>query len=397
MTRLASLTVSCIVVALAVLPSGLAGPACAKKNYSQQQCIERCKAKWGYPGALMGGDRWGSVMRKVADTSTEAMDAAVSQACGVESSAANAHGAVATASSESTTTTSDYATPTLQSTIITTTSSSSSSTSTSSSATSSSSSFSVVANLIPTDLLSGLSAPATSSQTPTTTSTSSTPTSSSTTEESTPTSEPPPPPPPSTTKSSTPESTPTQDSGDKGDNDNGNNNGNSNQGSNQGSGNSNSGSSGSTSGSDIQAYLSAHNSVRAQHGAADLTWSDEAAGKAQEWANKCVFEHSGGALGPFGAIDGCLPTENLAAGTGSSYGISEAIKSWTDEVKDYNPGNPQASHFTQVVWKASTQVGCAVASCDGIFDASFGKAKFFVCEYTPQGNVIGAFAANVQA
>lgn len=46
----------------------------------------------------------------------------------------------------------------------------------------------------------------------------------------------------------------------------------------------------------------------------------------------------------------------------------------------------------QVVWKASTQVGCAEASCSGIFAASFGLAKYFVCEYSPQGNVIGEFA-----
>ncbi|GJE86048.1 PR-1-like protein [Phanerochaete sordida] len=147
-------------------------------------------------------------------------------------------------------------------------------------------------------------------------------------------------------------------------------------------------SSGSTSSSDIDQYLSAHNTIRAQHGASALTWSDELASKAQQWANGCVFQHSGGSLGPFG--------ENLAAGTGSSYDITAAVKSWTDEVSEYDPNNPVPSHFTQVVWKASTQVGCAVSQCNGIFAASFGLAKFFVCEYSPQGNVIGEFAQNVQ-
>ena len=84
------------------------------------------------------------------------------------------------------------------------------------------------------------------------------------------------------------------------------------------------GSSGGTSASDIAAYLSGHNDVRAQHGAAPLTWNDNLAAKAQQWANGCVFQHSGGSLGPFG--------ENLAAGTASDYGIAAAIKSWTDEV-----------------------------------------------------------------
>ncbi|EPQ60852.1 PR-1-like protein [Gloeophyllum trabeum ATCC 11539] len=158
--------------------------------------------------------------------------------------------------------------------------------------------------------------------------------------------------------------------------------------SNPGSGSGSSSGSGSTSGSDIDQYLSTHNSVRAQHGASPLTWSDDLAGKAQQWANGCDFKHSGGSLGPFG--------ENLAAGTGDSYGIASAVKSWTDEASQYDPTNPQASHFTQVVWKGSTQVGCAVQLCDGIFSASFGKAKFYVCEYSPQGNIIGQFAQNVQ-
>ncbi|KAG5718583.1 Cell wall protein PRY3 [Termitomyces sp. T112] len=144
-----------------------------------------------------------------------------------------------------------------------------------------------------------------------------------------------------------------------------------------------------TSSSDIDAYLSAHNTVRAQHGAAPLTWSNDLASKAQTWANKCVFQHSGGSLGPYG--------ENLAAGTGSSYGIQAAIKSWTDEASQYNPSHPTYSHFTQVVWKGTTQLGCAVQLCDGMFSASFGKAKFYVCEYSPAGNIIGEFAQNVQA
>ena len=61
-----------------------------------------------------------------------------------------------------------------------------------------------------------------------------------------------------------------------------------------------SGSDSTTSSSDISAYLSAHNTIRAQHGASALTWSDELASKAQQWANGCVFQHSGGSLGPFG-------------------------------------------------------------------------------------------------
>lgn len=139
---------------------------------------------------------------------------------------------------------------------------------------------------------------------------------------------------------------------------------------------------------DVQAYLSAHNNLRAKYGASPLVWNSELANKAQQWVNGCEFHHSGGSLGPYG--------ENLAAGTGQAYGILQAIKSWADESSDYDANNPQSSHFTQMVWKGSHELGCAVQECSGIFPARFGMAKYYACEYFPAGNVIGYFAANVQ-
>ncbi|KDQ16642.1 hypothetical protein BOTBODRAFT_84364, partial [Botryobasidium botryosum FD-172 SS1] len=127
-------------------------------------------------------------------------------------------------------------------------------------------------------------------------------------------------------------------------------------------------------------YLVPHNTFRAKHGAKPLTWSNSLATSAQAWANRCQFRHSGTkGVG-----------ENLAAGTGN-YTPANAIKSWTDESSQYDPKHPQYSHFTQVVWKSTIQVGCAVASCNGIFDPKFGKANYYVCQYSPPGNVIGQF------
>lgn len=77
-----------------------------------------------------------------------------------------------------------------------------------------------------------------------------------------------------------------------------------------------------TSQSDIDTYLSTHNTVREAHGAVDLVWNNTLATAAQSWANGCVFEHSGGSLGPYG--------ENLAAGTGD-YTITNAVTDWTNE------------------------------------------------------------------
>lgn len=73
-----------------------------------------------------------------------------------------------------------------------------------------------------------------------------------------------------------------------------------------------------------------------------------------------------------------------------------------NEVSLYNfnsPGwNSAAGHFTQVVWKSTTLLGCAVATCSsGLRGQGFSWAKgtLVVCRYSPAGNVIGQFATNV--
>jgi hypothetical protein len=41
----------------------LAGPACARRNAGDGACVSRCAGKWTIPGAIMGTDPWGSVMK----------------------------------------------------------------------------------------------------------------------------------------------------------------------------------------------------------------------------------------------------------------------------------------------------------------------------------------------
>jgi hypothetical protein len=65
-----------------------------------------------------------------------------------------------------------------------------------------------------------------------------------------------------------------------------------------------------------------------------------------------------------------------------------------EQVGKYNFANPpqtwsmDTSHFTQMVWKSTTQVGCA-------YKVDCQKGAFFVCNYVPPGNFDGQFAANV--
>mgnify|MGYP001321621815 CR=1 FL=1 len=139
--------------------------------------------------------------------------------------------------------------------------------------------------------------------------------------------------------------------------------------------------SGSTASSGFEAdILNAHNEKRALHGIQSLAWNDTLAKYAADYAastfscNNVKLVHSNG---PYG--------ENLAAGYSGGY---KPVDAWYDEIKQYdfsNPGfNEATGHFTQLVWKSTSQVGCAKVTCDNSW------SQYTICEYSnTRGNVVG--------
>lgn len=134
-----------------------------------------------------------------------------------------------------------------------------------------------------------------------------------------------------------------------------------------------------------EAILEAHNRLRALHCAPPLEWSDSIASVAQSWADQlnsegCKFYHSKNGYG-----------ENLAMGTSSAYGMNSLVDMWYSEKSSYSYRSPGFSmstgHFTQVVWKGSSQIGCGVTNCNG--------NTVLVCNYSPPGNYEGQFKENV--
>ncbi|ANZ73364.1 BA75_00070T0 [Komagataella pastoris] len=125
-----------------------------------------------------------------------------------------------------------------------------------------------------------------------------------------------------------------------------------------------------------QSLLDTHNEKRALHGVSDLTWSTELADYAQGYADSFTcgssLVHTGG---PYG--------ENLASG----YSPAGSVEAWYNEISDYDFSNPGYSagtgHFTQVVWKSTTQLGCGYKEC--------GTNRYYIiCEYAPRGNIVSA-------
>jgi pathogenesis-related protein 1 len=137
-------------------------------------------------------------------------------------------------------------------------------------------------------------------------------------------------------------------------------------------------------------YLTAHNAVRAAHGAQPLTWSDSLAESARSWATNCNFRPTNGQLRDeqYG--------ENIGAATGY-FSVNSFLDSIVGDASSYDPSNPQFNGFTQVVWKATTEVGCATHRCPDLFPEHPGVATMYVCLYNPAGNIANQVGDNVQA
>ena len=135
-----------------------------------------------------------------------------------------------------------------------------------------------------------------------------------------------------------------------------------------------------------QRLLVAHNLERDRVGVPRLKWSNKLAGQAQDWADTLArtnrFEH---------AEDRAGAGENLWMGPATRYSAEAMIGGFVEEVRHFRVGQfPNVSmtgswhdvgHYTQLVWRGTQEVGCAVARG--------GRNDILVCRYWPAGNVIG--------
>ena len=84
--------------------------------------------------------------------------------------------------------------------------------------------------------------------------------------------------------------------------------------------------------------------------------------------------------------------ENIYIWNKGGYLGTKPVDDWYSEIKDYDFAKSEfsqkTSHFTQLVWENTEQVGCGVA-CD--------KKDFcyVTCNYYPAGNYLGQFKTNV--
>lgn len=149
----------------------------------------------------------------------------------------------------------------------------------------------------------------------------------------------------------------------------------------------------------VAGMTGAHNTVRSELGLSKVTWSDELAEFAREWAqyladrNGCGMRHR-----PKQGKNALLYGENLywasairlANGANKVQNISprQVVNSWVSERRHYDHAQNRCrwgktcGHYTQVVWKTTLRIGCGMATCSDM-------SQIWVCNYDPPGNYRG--------
>jgi pathogenesis-related protein 1 len=147
---------------------------------------------------------------------------------------------------------------------------------------------------------------------------------------------------------------------------------------------------------DRAAMVAAHNKWRAEVGVGRLGYSTQLEASAQAWAdhlkntNACRMQHSK----PDGKYGENLYWASAIIWSDGRREVQQvtpqmAVDSWGGEKADYDyakntckPGK-MCGHYTQMVWKSTTEVGCGYAVC------ADSKDQIWVCQYQPPGNWVG--------
>lgn len=136
--------------------------------------------------------------------------------------------------------------------------------------------------------------------------------------------------------------------------------------------------------------LESHQAERAAVGVPPLKWDDRLAADAARWGRQLArsgsFEHE---VAVTDDLD--TPGENLWMGSAGSWSPGEMVHSWAEEKRGFRNGTfPNVSrsgdwddvgHYTQMVWRNTGEVGCALISN--------GKMDTLVCRYARTGNIDG--------
>lgn len=138
--------------------------------------------------------------------------------------------------------------------------------------------------------------------------------------------------------------------------------------------------------------LNLHNMIRSHYNLPKLVWDMNIEKQAQSWADSLqktgVFAHSS-------SIFRKWMWENLYTSVSSGQKLLlnwyDAVTSWLNEWQDYDYNSNTCKswslcgHFTQIVWKNTTKIGCGQSTRKKWKITTL----YWVCEYDPPGNYVG--------
>lgn len=150
-------------------------------------------------------------------------------------------------------------------------------------------------------------------------------------------------------------------------------------------------------GSQQREAVAAHDRWRAEVGLDGVKWSGALGTAAQTWANHlaqtnaCNMRHATRDIlgntgenlywaGPVRWSDGRRELQKVSP--------NKVVGAWGSERDDYDSGSHRCTpgkvcgHYTQMVWKESREIGCAMAQCPDL-------SQVWVCRYSPAGNIVG--------
>ncbi len=135
---------------------------------------------------------------------------------------------------------------------------------------------------------------------------------------------------------------------------------------------------------EVREFLRIHNEARAAVGVPPLLWDTKVAMHSQKWADHlAAIDHLEHRPAPR------LYGENIASMAWRGFTPGDAARLWLRERGGYRAGKTtsdwRTGHYTQMVWRTSTEVGCGIArAIDGTI--------YVVANYSPAGNMVGRSA-----
>lgn len=123
-----------------------------------------------------------------------------------------------------------------------------------------------------------------------------------------------------------------------------------------------------------------------------VTWDAILADSVYIYAVRCVgsnglLNHNDNRSADYQMLGGSgYVGENIFGSSGDTVTPDYAVAVWMSEASsyDYASNTGSAGHYTQVVWRTSVRIGCAIVDCPALT-----YHNTVICDYAPGGNING--------